>query len=535
MEKARILIVEDEAIIAVELESQLQSLGYEVTSKVDTGEKAIKKAEEDKPDLILMDIRIKGEMDGIAAAEVIRNKFGIPVIFSTAYLDEERIERSKMAMPFGCLLKPIQERDLKVTLEMALYVSKVDAARKQMENELLGKKKKIEERVKELNCLYGISELIEKPGISLIEIFQGTVDLVRLAWQYPDITCVRLNMDDQEFCSKNFRETIWKQTAKITVHGQVNGSLDVFYLDEKAEEDEGPFIREERNLIDAVSKRLGRITERKQAAESTKLRERQLVQADKMISLGILVSGVAHEINNPNYVIASNIFPLKKIWEGITLILNEYHNKYGDFEIAGMEYSMVQEQISNIFTNISDGSGRIKNIVHELKQFARDQPDKYVEMIQLNNVVQSALTLLQSMIKKSTKHFSYDLHEDLPLLKGNYQQLEQVVINLLQNACQALTNVGESICVSTHCDHLQETLILEIVDEGSGIPKERLKRVTDPFFTTKREIGGVGLGLSISSKLVIEHGGSLRFTPGLERGTIVTVSLPLPPEKKTNF
>jgi PAS domain S-box-containing protein len=136
MGKARILIVEDEAIVAMEVESQLQGLGYEVTSIVDTGEKAIKKAEEDNPDLILMDIRIKGEMDGIDNAKEIRNRFGIPVIFSTAYLDQERIERAKITMPFGYVLKPIQERDLKVTLEMALYVSKVEGKRKRTEETL---------------------------------------------------------------------------------------------------------------------------------------------------------------------------------------------------------------------------------------------------------------------------------------------------------------------------------------------------------------------------------------------------------------
>jgi CheY-like chemotaxis protein len=139
MEKARILIVEDEAIIAMEIENQLQSLGYEVTSIVDTGEKAIKKADEDKPDLILMDIRIKGEMDGIDTAEEIRNRFGIPVIFSTAYLDKKRIERAKITMPFGYVLKPMQERDLKVTIEMAMYVSKVDLERRKAE-EIVKKK-----------------------------------------------------------------------------------------------------------------------------------------------------------------------------------------------------------------------------------------------------------------------------------------------------------------------------------------------------------------------------------------------------------
>ena len=133
MNKARILIVEDEAIIALELKTNLRSLGYEVTSVVNTGEEAIKKAEADKPDLILMDIRIKGELDGIEAAEVIRNRFGIPVIFSTAYLDEERIERAKITMPFGYVLKPFQEKDLKITIQMALYVAKVDAERRRTE------------------------------------------------------------------------------------------------------------------------------------------------------------------------------------------------------------------------------------------------------------------------------------------------------------------------------------------------------------------------------------------------------------------
>ncbi|MBT3225031.1 MAG: PAS domain S-box protein [Deltaproteobacteria bacterium] len=144
MEKAKILIVEDEAIIAMELESQLRRLGYEVTSIVDTGDDAINKAEEDRPDLILMDIRLKGDKDGIDTAEVIRNRLGIPAIFSTAYLDQERIERAKITMPFGYVLKPIQERDLKVTLEMALYVSRVDTERKKVEEELRLEKEKFQ-------------------------------------------------------------------------------------------------------------------------------------------------------------------------------------------------------------------------------------------------------------------------------------------------------------------------------------------------------------------------------------------------------
>ena len=137
MTKARILVVEDEVIIAMEIENSLRNLGYEVTSIVDRGDDAIKKAEEDNPDLILMDIRVKGDQDGIETAAMIRERFGIPVIFSTAYLDEERIERAKITMPFGYVLKPMQERDLKVTLEMALYVAKVDAEKRKAEKIML--------------------------------------------------------------------------------------------------------------------------------------------------------------------------------------------------------------------------------------------------------------------------------------------------------------------------------------------------------------------------------------------------------------
>ncbi len=136
MKKVRVLIVEDETIIAMETESVLNGLGYEVVAIVDTSEKAIEVAETQKPDLILMDIRIKGEIDGIGTAEIIRSKFEIPVVFLTAYLDEKRLEKAKLTMPFGYILKPVQERDLKVTLEMAFHVSKVDVERRRVEQEL---------------------------------------------------------------------------------------------------------------------------------------------------------------------------------------------------------------------------------------------------------------------------------------------------------------------------------------------------------------------------------------------------------------
>ena len=136
MEKSRVLVVEDESIIAMEIANSLKELGYLVVSIVDTGQKAIEVTRQEKPDVVLMDIRIKGEMDGMVAGEIIRTKFEVPIIFMTAYLDEERLEKAKLTMPFGYILKPVQERDLKITIQMALHVADSDAKRKAAEQEL---------------------------------------------------------------------------------------------------------------------------------------------------------------------------------------------------------------------------------------------------------------------------------------------------------------------------------------------------------------------------------------------------------------
>ncbi|NIS62552.1 MAG: LuxR family transcriptional regulator, partial [Proteobacteria bacterium] len=120
----------------------------------------------------------------------------------------------------------------------------------------------------ELNCLYGISHLLEKKGISIEEIFKGTVNLIPPSWQYPEATCARINVEGREFTTENFQETRWKQKSDIIVNGHQIGSLEVYYLSEKPESDEGPFVKEERSLIDAIAEQLGRIVERVQAQEA---------------------------------------------------------------------------------------------------------------------------------------------------------------------------------------------------------------------------------------------------------------------------
>ncbi len=136
MVKTKILVVEDESIIAADIAMSLRSLGYEVIATVPSGERAIKKVEENRPDLILMDIVIKGGMDGIETADQIRSQFRVPVVFLTAYADEKTLERAKITGPFGYITKPFEETDLRVAIEIGLYKAKLEAERERLITEL---------------------------------------------------------------------------------------------------------------------------------------------------------------------------------------------------------------------------------------------------------------------------------------------------------------------------------------------------------------------------------------------------------------
>jgi PAS domain S-box-containing protein len=270
------------------------------------------------------------------------------------------------------------------------------------------------------------------------------------------------------------------------------------------------------------------VTERKKAEEQLRHHEQQMMQASKMVALGTLVSSVAHEINNPNNFIMLNAPLLLEAWESSKPILEEYYEKNGDFIIGGLKYTEMREMIPVLFSGILDGSRRIKEIVEDLRDFVRRDASDMTQLVNVNAVIKSAVSLLSNMIMKSTKHFSVEYRDPLPGLKGNFQRFEQVIINLIQNACQALPDSQRGISMSTSYDEKKRSILISIQDEGMGIPPKALPHIMEPFFTTKRDSGGLGLGLSISSRIVKEHGGTLTFTSEPGKGTTAEIILPVP-------
>lgn len=268
------------------------------------------------------------------------------------------------------------------------------------------------------------------------------------------------------------------------------------------------------------------ITEKKKIEEQAKIQQEQLMQTNKMVSLGTLVSGVAHEINNPISSVALNLSVFKKFWYSIQPILDSYSNKNSNFKVGDMAYPQLRERMPQLLDFSQQGVDRVRRIVGDLKDFSGQKPSDLRETVYLNEVIDKAVGLVSSLIRKSTDNFEIDYWENLPTLQGNSQRIEQVIINLVVNGCQALTDLTQPLIIKTGYLEESEEVYVEVIDGGIGMNAAVLARIKDPFFTTRRDNSGTGLGLSISDTIVRNHGGWLDFqsTPG--KGTTVTVLLP---------
>jgi signal transduction histidine kinase len=259
----------------------------------------------------------------------------------------------------------------------------------------------------------------------------------------------------------------------------------------------------------------------------------QSIRTGRLASLGELAAGVAHEINNPNALILYNADLVCRCYGDAAPILQDFFEQHGDFFLGGIAYSEIRFELPHLFSEMFDGANRIKRIVDDLKNFVRHEGLGFelTERVNLNEVVKAAVRLINSTIKKSTDSFEVVYADDLPPFCGSFQRIEQVVINLIMNACQALAAKDRSIRATTWYDLETEQIVLRLCDQGVGIASGDLPHIMEPFFTTKREHGGTGLGLSVTSRIVREHKGSLEFQSVSGQGTTVSLYLPISPEE----
>ena len=358
----------------------------------------------------------------------------------------------------------------------------------------------LRERVKELACLYGIAQLVATPDIALADLLRRIAALLPPAWQYPDVTSARIVLDGVSHATTSFQEGPQRQTTPITVAGHPRGAVEIVYSEIKPERDEGPFLKEERSLIDAVAGQISLAIARREAEEEKERGRREMEHVDRLATLGVLAAGVAHELNEP-----------------LAGIL-------GLAQLAGKTTDL-SEQARGDILKIEAASLRAREIVRKLLTFSRQMPTERTD-VDLNRIARDGLALVSARCAQNRITIRTSLSPHLPGITGDPVQLGQVVLNLAVNAMQAMPDGGQLTVETTPGP---EEVRLAVEDNGCGMDESTQARIFLPFFTSKDVGQGTGLGLPVVHGIVTAHGGSIRIRSSPRNGSRFEVTLPLTP------
>lgn len=356
----------------------------------------------------------------------------------------------------------------------------------------------LRERVKELACLYEMARLLGNPTATLSAQLQGVISILPRAWQYPNVCIARVCLDDATYQTGSFAHAVHRQSAPIVVHDVVRGSVDVGYTVETLPNaQEGAFLQEERNLIENIARQIAIHIERREIELHKQGLEEQLRHADRLATIGQFAAGVAHEINEP-----------------LGSILG--------FAQLALKAPDLADQPDADLRQIVDAALRARAIVRKVLLFARQTPPQLAPC-NLNRIVDEALFLLEASGERRSVEFRQDLADDLPDIHADPVQMRQILVNLLVNAMQAISDEGK-IAVQTRIN--EDRVELTVTDTGCGMSPAVLRRVFDPFFTTKEVGEGTGLGLAVVHGIVTSHQGTIQVTSEPGKGTQFVVSFP---------
>jgi signal transduction histidine kinase len=372
---------------------------------------------------------------------------------------------------------------------------------------------KLGERVKELNCLYGITRLVEQHDRTLEEILQGVVELIPPSWQYPEVTCARITTDRGEFATANYRTTSWRQAEPILVNHATAGELQICYLEEKPTSDEGPFLIEERHLIHVVAERLGHIIEQKTAEdqlqalyeEEKRLRTRLESEAERRIAF---TRDLIHELKTP----------LTSLLATSQLLYDEERGRRLE-KLAGY----VWEGATSLNERIDQLHDVIKGEVGSLKLD--------VKQVRLDDLLPAIAEEMRPLARQSGCELRLDLPGTLLPLAADPARLRQVMLNLLNNAFKYAPGSGEVTITARPVD---ETVCVTVADQGPGIPEREQQDIFLPGYQSERhrKSAGLGIGLALCRLLVELHGGRITVESREGHGASFSFTLPAPLREK---
>jgi signal transduction histidine kinase len=406
----------------------------------------------------------------------------------------------------------------------------------------------LNERVKELQCIYDITDIAERPGIALDKLYQEAVSILPKGWQYPEITCARISVNGKMFEAENYKDTAQKLSSEFEVLGAKTGRVEIAYLEERPELDEGPFLREERLLIDAVAEQLGAITKRKQAEEELRKHRDHL---------GELVDNRTNELAKANQLLQGEIAERKRAEEKLQELyqleqrlrreLEEQMGQRVEFTRAlvhelktpltpmraASELLIAQSQedpYRSLAEKINRGVLNLNRRIDELLDLARGE----IGMLELKCRLVDPLQLLHEVADyvapeaaKKGHSFVLDLPLSLPALWCDQDRLRQVLLNLLNNAFKFTPEGGR---VNMGARQKEDSLRVEVQDTGCGISKDKKKQLFKPYHQLvddEEHFGGLGLGLALCKVMVELHGGQIWVESQKNKGSSFIFTIPL--------
>ncbi len=510
MPEQRIMIVEDEQVIALDIKKYVENYGYDVAGIHLSGESALAAMKDEQPDLILMDIRLRGELDGLQTAKIIKTEHNVPVVMLTAYADDDTLHRAKLSQPFAYIIKPFEERELRTAIIISLY------------------RHKMEQMVVQRERLF--STTLE----SIVDAVIVTDESGRIEF-LNSVACDLLGLDPAGSVGTSLDDRV-KFRKRLPENG--NGVEPVEDAERHAGSGEsgikGEFIAEivdgrvvpvERTTTPLHSANgeqngwvwvLHDISRRIENERIVRAQSERLLRSQKMEAIGRLTGGIAHDFNNLLTVIMGYS----------RLIIDEL----GDADIPG------REAIVNDVEGIQKAAMRSAALTKQLLSFSRNQNVER-RPTDLNAALTEVEAILRQLLKDNIS-LTIELTGGPGVVFADPSQLEQVITNLVVNARDSMPDGGR-LLIRTEGKYVSlsdvigrddvepgEFVVLTVSDNGSGMDPETAGRIFDPFFTTKECGKGTGLGLSTVYGIVSQSRGFIDVESRLGEGTTFTVCLP---------
>jgi PAS domain S-box-containing protein len=497
-----ILVVEDEAIIADDIQATLQALGYVVPRPVASGAAALAAAAASRPRLVLMDVKLQGPMDGIEAARLMRERHGVPVVYLTSHSDEATLARAKASHPYGYLLKPFNDRELRTAIEVALH-------RHDMERRLAEREHWFATTLQSL----GDAVIATDPAERVTFMNQPAEALTGWAADeaqgHPVSTVLRL-FDEQGAALDRALSLALREGSPAGWRAAVA------LIDRRGRR----VVVDERvaPIIDAYGRLLGGVVVLRDVTERQRV-EQRLAISERLASIGTMAAGMAHEINNPLTAVTANV----------ALAIEAAAAMRATLPPQGGAAVATLDELRAALADAERGADRVRRIVEELKRFARVEDASRRSVVALPDMLDMTVKLIENQLRHNARVVR--AYGPVPPVEANEGQLTQVFLNLLVNGAQAVGDgpVGDhEVRITTRTDDAGRAVV-EVSDTGRGLAAADLPRLFDPFLSTTTIGAGTGLGLALCHNVVTSLGGEIAVESEVGRGTTFRVTLPAAP------